>query len=116
MQKETGPVEKNRYLKELNHKVDKISLNMEKLGIAEYIEMLNNPRRLFYINFWAGIARGFGMAIGFTILAAIVIYILQKMIILNVPLIGDFIADIVEIVQNQLKVGGTVFKSTGGKI
>jgi hypothetical protein len=110
------PVDKNGNFKELNKKIDEIALNMEKLGISEYIEMLNNPRRLFLVNLWAGIARGFGMAIGFTVLAALVIYILQKIIILNIPVIGDFIADIVKIVQDQLQVGGTVFKSTGGKI
>lgn len=113
---ESGKSEEKKYFEELKEKIDEISLNMEKMGIAEYIEMLNNPRRLFFTNFWAGIARGFGMAIGFTVLAAIVIYVLQEIIVLNIPLIGDFIADIVEIVQEQLKIGGSVFKSSGGKI
>jgi len=85
-------------------KIDEISYNMEKLGVSEYLEMLHNPRRLFFTNFWAGIYRGFGMAIGFTILAGIVIYILQEIITLNIPVIGDFIADIVRIVQNQLQL------------
>ena len=111
-----GKSEENKYLQEIKEKIDEISLNMEKIGIAEYIEMLHNPRRLFFANFWAGIARGFGMAIGFTILAAIVIYVLQEMIVLNIPLIGDFIAEIVEIVQEQLKIGGSVFNSTDGRI
>lgn len=93
----------SHYLKELNRKLDELSLDMEKLGISEYLEMLRNPRRLFFINFWAGLSRGFGMAIGFTVLAAIVIYFLQKLIILNVPLIGDFIAELVAIVQHQLR-------------
>jgi len=84
-------------------KLDEISYNMEKLGIAEYMEMLHNPRRLFRTNFWAGVYRGFGMAIGFTILAGVVIYILQEIITLNIPVIGDFIAEIVKIVQNQLQ-------------
>jgi hypothetical protein len=44
------------------------------------------------------------MAIGFTILAAVVLYLLQRVILLNLPLIGDFIADIVQIVQKQLGV------------
>jgi hypothetical protein len=87
----------------LKRKLDEISLSLEKLGIAEYVAMLNNPRRLFYINFWSGLVRGFGMAIGFTLLAALVIYVLQKLVILNAPLIGQFITDIVNIVQNNLR-------------
>lgn len=104
MDREPGKNEENYYLEKMNQKLDEISMSMEKLGIAEYVEMLKNPRRLFFINFWAGISRGFGMAIGFTILAAIVIYLMQKLIVLNVPLIGDFIADLVNIVQIQLRL------------
>ena len=104
MAKEPGLPDENHYLEKIVQKIDEISLNMEKMGIAEYTEMLKNPRRLFFINFWAGLFRGFGAAIGFTVLAAIVIYFLQKIIILNIPVIGDFIADLVNIVQLQLRV------------
>jgi hypothetical protein len=51
------------------------------------------------------------MAIGFTLLAALVLYVLQKIVILNMPLIGDFIADLVNIVQHELNVGGSVFQN-----
>lgn len=101
---EREPGKHDNQLDKFNRKLDEISLTMEKLGIAEYVEMLRNPRRLFFINFWAGLYRGFGMAVGFTILGAIVLYVLQKLIVLNVPLIGDFIADLVNIVQIQLKL------------
>jgi hypothetical protein len=93
-----------KQLSYLQLKIDEIAYNMEKLGISEYMEMLHNPRRLFVSNFWAGIYRGFGMAIGFTILTGIVIYVLQGIIRLNIPVIGDFIAEIVKIVQNQMQV------------
>ncbi|PKM76353.1 MAG: hypothetical protein CVU90_13065 [Firmicutes bacterium HGW-Firmicutes-15] len=106
----------DNYLKSLSEKIDELAISMEKLGIAEYVEMLNNPRRLFRINFWSGVARGFGMAIGFTVLAAVVLYAMQQIVVLNMPVIGNFIADLVNIVQNQLNVGGSVFQSHGGRI
>lgn len=102
MDRKPGLTDERDYLETLGNKIDEMSLNMEKLGIAEYVLMLKNPRRLFWVNFWQGIARGFGMAIGFTILAGLVIYVLQKIVVLNTPLIGSFIAEIVDIVQNQL--------------
>jgi hypothetical protein len=67
------------------------------------MEMLNNPRRYVMINFIGGLSRGVGIAIGFTILGAIVIMLLKRLMLLNLPLIGDFIADIVLIVQQNLK-------------
>ena len=95
--------DEEKQLKPIEQKLDEISLNMEKLGIAEYVELLNHPRRLIWPNFIGGLARGFGMAIGFTILAALVIYLFRQLNVLNIPIIGKFIADIVDIVQNQMK-------------
>ena len=88
----------------LLQKVDDLSVKIEKLNLAEYIEVFRNPRRLIYVNFLGGIARGFGMAIGFTLLGALAIYILQRIVILKLPIIGTFIADIIEIVKKQLSV------------
>jgi len=50
-------------------------------------------------NFMAGLARGLGMAVGFTLLGAMVIYLLQLLARHNVPFIGEFISDIVRIVR-----------------
>ncbi|HHY43022.1 MAG TPA: hypothetical protein GX514_09325 [Thermoanaerobacterales bacterium] len=86
----------------LSQKIDELSLNIERLNLAEYVELLRNPKRLLYLNFIGGIARGFGTAVGFTLLGALVIYILQRIVILRLPIIGTFIADIIKIVQKQL--------------
>lgn len=102
MDRKPGLLDEREYLETLGNKIDEMARNMEKLGIAEYVTMIENPRRLFWVNFWQGVARGFGMAIGFTILAGLVIYLLQKIVVLNMPVIGSFIAEIVNIVQNQL--------------
>jgi hypothetical protein len=83
--------------------LQRVSQNMEKFNLAEYMELLNNPRRYVMINFVGGLSRGLGIAIGFTILGAIVMMLLRRLMYLNLPLIGDFIADIVLIVQENLK-------------
>jgi hypothetical protein len=100
-------------VEELSESVKALSENIQKMRLAEYLEMLEHPRRLFYINFLLGIARGFGSAIGFTILAGMVLYIMQKIVVLNMPIIGSFIANIVEIVQRELNVGGVIFQNPG---
>lgn len=87
----------------LEVQVQKLVESMEKIKIAEYVEYLGNIRKMLYVNFIAGLARGLGMAIGFTILGALVIYFLQKLVLLNLPLIGDFIANIVKLVNYSLQ-------------
>jgi len=91
-----------KLIKELYHKIEGLSIQIEKLNLAEYLDLLRNPRRLIITNFLAGLARGFGMAVGFTLLGALLIYFLQYLMILRLPLIGDFIADIIRIVQYEL--------------
>ncbi|MFZ5643148.1 MAG: DUF5665 domain-containing protein [Bacillota bacterium] len=89
-------------MESLRKKVTDLAINMEKMKLAEYVDLLNSPWRLLWVNFISGIARGLGIAIGFAILGALIIIFLQKLVELNLPVIGGIIADIVEIVQQQL--------------
>jgi len=82
--------------------LEELILRLEKMGIAEYISLMEDPKKIIYRNFLAGVSRGIGTAIGFTLLGALIIYILQKLVLLNLPLIGDFIAEFIKIVQNNL--------------
>lgn len=75
---------------------------MEKLGLGEYMAYVKNRKQLLWTNFVAGLARGLGMAIGFSVLGAIVILLLQRLAILNLPVIGEFLAEIVRMVQHKL--------------
>jgi hypothetical protein len=82
----------------------KIANELEKSRIAEYTGLLHRPWRLIWLNMLSGTARGVGIAIGFTFFAATIIYLLQLLGALNLPIIGDYIADIVRIVQRQLEL------------
>ena len=63
--------------------------------------MLGNKKEIIKRNLLAGIARGVGIGIGVTIITAILIILLQKIVTLNIPVIGEYIADIVEIVEKS---------------
>jgi hypothetical protein len=91
-----------RLLERLSLKLDELSRHMERMKLAEYVAMLQRPRRLLYLNFVSGLARGLGFAVGFTILGAVVLYALQRALMLNLPVIGGFIAEIVRIVEERL--------------
>ncbi|MGI6553249.1 MAG: DUF5665 domain-containing protein [Bacillota bacterium] len=82
-------------------KAEELISRMESLQLAEYVEMLHDPKRLVRVNFLAGLARGLGMAVGFTLLGALVIYLLQRLVLLKLPLISDFIAQLVRLVLEK---------------
>ncbi|MDR1599033.1 MAG: DUF5665 domain-containing protein [Oscillospiraceae bacterium] len=75
---------------------------MESLGLAEYVQYTQNIRRMFWTNFLSGMARGLGIAVGFSILGAVLITLLQRLAVENLPGIGNFLADVVRMVQRKL--------------
>ena len=93
----------HRSIEVMENQLKKLSLEMERAKIADYVQLLNRPFSLIWRNILAGTARGIGIAIGFTFFAATILYMLQLLGALNLPIIGDYIADIVRIVQHQLE-------------
>ena len=88
-------------LKDINDKIDKLNKNLEKTNLMELSYIMGNKKEILKRNLLAGISRGVGITIGVTIITAIIIYILQKLLILNIPLIGDYIVDIIEVVDRR---------------
>lgn len=84
-------------LKVIEHKLESLILIIERSRIREYMMLTDNKRRLFVTNFVAGLGRGFGQAIGFTLLAALVIYFISEWV--NLPIIGRYIAGFLDIVD-----------------
>jgi hypothetical protein len=87
----------------------KISEILEDHRCYEFVEMMKNPRKLLWRNFLVGVARGLGFALGLTVLAVLVGYVivglLKPLLSLQLPLIGGLIADIIQSVQTQMNGG-----------
>ena len=83
--------------------IDRWIASMERLRLADYVRYVDDRKRMFWSNFWGGIARGVGMAVGFTILGALLVLILRDLAQRNLPLIGDALAEIVNVVQRQME-------------
>ncbi|SHI41164.1 DUF5665 domain-containing protein [Propionispora hippei] len=79
--------------------MEKLVRHFEALRIADYMELLEKPFRLIAINFVAGLSRGFGIAIGATLIFALMLEFLRRLIMLNIPGIGGFIAELIRIVE-----------------
>ena len=94
-------------LESLNSRVGKLAMAMERTRIDEYTSMLTRPWRFFFFNFVVGIFRGLGMAVGFTLIAAVVIYVLSKLLtsMVDMPIIGMYIAELVKFVNQYMNQG-----------
>lgn len=85
----------------LSKQIDKLNKILTKSNILEITTLIGNRKQLLWRNLIAGISRGVGIGIGVTIITAILVIVLQKIVTLNIPIIGSYISDIVEIVQKS---------------
>lgn len=92
---------KKSKLEKLMKSIDDLNYVLIKNRFIDLSEILGNRKELIIRNLISGISKGIGIGIGFTLLTAILVIILQKIVTLNIPVIGDYISDIVDIVENN---------------
>lgn len=91
-------LKKNKY-NVLENTINNLNKTFEESNFIELSYLIGNKKEIIKRNLLAGISRGVGIGIGVTLITAILVAILQKIVTLNIPVIGEYIADIVEIVQ-----------------
>ncbi len=96
---EDSPVEPS--WEELLEKVNQLYLVLEKINLTQYITYLNNPRRLLLLNFGVGLVRGLGTALGATVLLGLLVMFLKHLLLLNLPVIGGVIGEIMKFVNSH---------------
>lgn len=94
-----GRIKQRQQINLLQKSIDKLAQMLQDMNIHDSLYILGNKKEIIKRNLLAGIARGIGGGIGFTIITAIIIYFLQKIVRLNIPVIGEYIKDIIDIVQ-----------------
>lgn len=86
------PFELRHEVKKLNSRLDKIAGTLEKSEMKDLIDNYMNPKKRIIANLTAGLARGLGLTLGTALVLGLLGYILSFFV--NVPMIGDFIADL----------------------
>ncbi len=85
-------------------KMTEVERKLERANLVEFMQLLHRPTRLIFLNFLGGLARGFGIAVGLTIIASLFILFLTRLASLNLPVIGAYIAKLVKIVNHHLRM------------
>lgn len=86
----------------LVRRLEHTAQRMEQMHLDAYLRYAHNWKRRLFVDFLGGIARGIGFSLGFSVLGALLIYLLRNIALANLPLIGRFLADLVRIVENNL--------------
>lgn len=83
-------------------RLEYISQRMEQMHLDAYLRYVHDWRRRLFFDFLSGVARGIGFSVGFSILGALLLYLLRNMALANLPVIGRFLAELVRIVETNL--------------
>lgn len=75
----------------------------EWASFTEYVMYMQDRRRLLATNFLSGMMRGMGFAVGFSILGAVVVWLVRGLALANLPGIGAFFAEVVRMVELKLR-------------
>lgn len=95
---------KTGFLETLLRRVESAIEAFNKAGIAEMVELYRNPWRMLWLNLVSGMARGFGIAIGVSLVSALFVALIVRLASLNLPVIGEFIASIANMIQYEMSV------------
>jgi hypothetical protein len=63
----------------------------EAAGVVDYLEYLQSGKRIMWVNFKAGIAKGFGITVGMSLIVAVFIWILTMLV--DLPIVGEYFAN-----------------------
>jgi len=83
-------------------RLERLVHRMDMLRLDAYLRYANNWKKRVFFEFLSGIARGVGFSIGFSILGALLLYILRNVALANLPVIGKLLAELVRIVELNL--------------
>jgi len=92
-----------RFRASLSQRMDRLALALAKANLNAFADLWEHPRRMLWLNFLAGLARGFGIALGLTLVTAVFLMFLTRVAALNLPHIGRLIAELVQMVNHQLR-------------
>ena len=71
--------------------------------ILALLEQMNDRRQRLLNAFLSGVLRGIGTMIGFAVLGTALLWLLQSIARANLPLISDFLAQVVTMVQLRIQ-------------
>ena len=81
--------------------IERLIGTLERMKLDEYVEYVSNRKRLVLTNLFYGILRGLGFSLGFTVLGAAAVVLVQHLLSKNIPQIGEYLAEVIDAIENR---------------
>jgi hypothetical protein len=77
---------------------------LDGAGFSDFVRYLRSPWRIMWVNFWAGVFRGLGILLGMTVVVALLVWFLTKMV--DFPLIGQYFEEVLDAIKLYAPTNG----------
>lgn len=64
---------------------------LEASDVVDFLEYLQSGKRIMWLNFKAGVAKGFGITVGMTVVIGVLVWVLTMLV--DLPLVGEYFED-----------------------
>ncbi len=81
--------------------IERLIGTLERARLDEYVEYVSNRKRLVLTNLFYGMLRGLGFSLGFTVLGAAAVVLVQHLLSKNIPQIGEYIAEVIDAIEKR---------------
>ena len=71
-------------------------------ALEAFEDCASDRRRLIGRNLLAGVCRGLGFTLGFSVLGALLAMLLRAAVANNIPLIGGFLAEVIRAIEARM--------------
>ncbi len=84
-------------------KIERLSNTLERMKLDEYLEFVSDKKRMVTMAFLGGMMRGVGFMFGFSIIGAIVVTLLRRIVLDNIPGIGGFLWEVMNEIESRTR-------------
>ena len=81
--------------------IERLIGTLERMDLERYLEHVSNRRRMVFTNLFYGMLRGLGFSLGFTVLGAAAVVLVQHLLSKNIPQIGEYIAEVIDAIEKR---------------
>ena len=83
-------------------RIERLMGTLERMRLEEYLDHVNDRRRMIAENLLYGACRGLGFTLGFSVLGALLAVLLRSLVVENIPLIGGFLAEVIHAIEARM--------------
>lgn len=86
----------------LAREIKELATEISRLKKMDFMQVFNHPVKFLFYSFLKGLMIGFGSVLGASVLVGIFIYVLAQ--IRLVPILGDFVQEVINQIQTEQSV------------